>query len=197
MNRAITLEKARGLWRHLSSEHHVQVTDYWASAYIEDFAHIAEFLGVEDFCKFMNHNSLSFVDSIYCPFSPGSPAEGWTPLEQCRVAVHEHHHILQAESVGALAWGIGYLFDSGRRAYFEAEALRVEMELMQWAIGSTPDVDELADVVLRYGCDVHERDCVRSYLVEALPMVRRGKVISAVSESAISWLEQAHDDLPS
>lgn len=186
----ITHRMAAGLWQHLSDLYCTDLVDRRSGDLVEPVRWVLDLMGIRDHDMFLRDHSLSLIDTIYTPFVPGEVCSAWPPASQVAVAIHEHHHCLQAEARGAMMFAAGYLLRKDTRASHEAEALRTNLEFHYWLTGQVPDPEPFAREMLQYGCGAREVWSILAYLQYAAPAIEAGEVISESVRAATEWLQK-------
>jgi hypothetical protein len=188
MKDKITHETALCLWNRLADEY-FSSTVRASTKNMQRAIHWAlDAMGVESPLRFLKHHGLTIIETIHVPFVPGAASRQWTPVDQVLLAVHEHHHVWQAEEYGGIVYAAGYLTKPQMRAHLEAEAYRATMELQQWLTGETPSAVQYSKDLIQYGCGTDEVRYCNSFLEQSLSAIHAGRIQSPVAQLAIDWL---------
>lgn len=188
MRMAITHDLARGLWTYLSDYYGTQVVQSLCDDALHDVGLILDAIGIKNQRAFVRQRALTIVDTIYTPFVPGEVTGAWMPVDQVAVAIHEHHHAIQAQLRGAMGYVGGYIVRPDVRATYEAEALRTNLEIGYWLTGAVPDPKQLAASLEGYGCGVDHQAAAYNYLCATIPAIKAGEVQSETVRVATRWL---------
>lgn len=186
----ITHAMAHGLWQHFHERYYTALVDRYQDDEMAGVRQVLDLMGLRGHGMFLRSHALTIIDVIYIPFAPGQVSEQWHPVFQAAVAIHEHHHVLQAELSGAMGYIGSYLTRRDARASYEADALRTNMEFGYWLSGVMPDPGQLARGVLAYGCDDRDAARVQGYLERTVPVIESGEVLSETVRVATDWLTE-------
>jgi hypothetical protein len=189
MRLEITPEMAAGLWDHLSDEFGSEIVDKDDSKLMRVVGWALDAFGILDKESFLENYGTTLIDTIYLPFAPGEVSQKWTPVKQCSMAIHEHHHVYQCNDVGAVIFSTGYLAKKSSRAHYEAEAYRTNLEFRWWLLGEMGSPTYYAEKIRNYGCGDNEVAFIEKFLEMSVPIIEAGEFTSPVTESAIKWLE--------
>lgn len=180
---------AAGLWAYLSGHYRTSIVRKGDS----EMALVAMFLdnmGIVDRERFLSRYTTTIGQTIYVPFviGDGDDAALWG---QVVTAVHEHQHVEQAQRLGFATFATAYLFDSSRRAAFEAEAYRTTLELHRWRYHETltdDDCDRIAGKLADYACTPEQIEFAAKYLKTSNKAIAAGAIVNDATKRAVDWL---------
>jgi len=146
-------------------------------------------MGVLDHDSFLNHYATTIGTTIYVPFVIGGQEVSF--LNQICLCVHEHQHAVQYLK-SRDKFILEYFVDSARRAAYEVEALRSNLEMMQFIIGGIPPMtsDAYADGLMFYACTDEDIVVSKRALASIEKTVRQGGVTNITSRVAIQFLRE-------
>ena len=182
----VTSEMVKGLWVHLEETYgsrRAKKTD-------PEMALAARFLGdmgILDPDDFLTRYTTTIGRTIYTPYEVGIESNGHKLSSQLIVCVHEHQHVVQYIKEGP-KFGFEYLASSARRAAYEANALRCNLEIYYWLYGDVPDVNTLAEGLVHYGCGDGDIRTASKHLSIVAKVVNKGGITSDAGKCAIAWL---------
>ena len=133
--------------------------------------------------------------TIYVPFELGSGGF-YSPWDQIAVLAHECQHVHDG-TVGGILRDIRYLVSTPDRTHTEAMANVASMELHHWRYGAIEHwwTRARADAMHGYGVSAADVEVMRTHLLAAAPIVRRGGLISHAGRTAIAWLDEHAPEL--
>jgi len=144
--------------------------------------------GIVNQKKFMKYYSVNLLKRVYFPFEIGNSGEMWLP-NQVAIIIHECQHSIQHRTEGFI-YIPNYLFSSCKRANYEADAYRANMEIHYWYTHKVISPAVLADKLRNYGCTPADMAVACRSLEVAAKMVKHGGVVTEATKVAITWWEQ-------
>lgn len=146
--------------------------------------------GVMDPRTFLARYATTIGKRIYVPFVPGVAQPGWDLWHQMVVCVHEHQHVVQLKRDGRVRFFARYLLRKPRRAGYEADALRSNLEMFWWRYGRLPDAKGLTSSLPHYDLGPADVTTAERVLRLSGATVSRGGVINRASGVALKWLNR-------
>jgi len=186
----VTPDLVRGLWAHLSGFYHTRVVSKANSTEMRVVASALKLMGVLDAQVFMSDFVTTLWRTIYVPFKIGDERSSWSLWDQITVCVHEHQHVEQLIQDGWLRFTTQYLTSSAKRAVYEAEAYRCDMELWFWKTGNLLNSGSLVKTLGNYNCKASDIRLAEHLLNFSAITVKKGGVINMASQLAIKYLEK-------
>lgn len=184
-----TVELVTGLWEHMSDHYRTRLARK-DEPEMQLVAKTLEAMGILDAEDFLSRFTTTIGRTIYTPYEIGVGSQ--REIEsQLRTCVHEHQHVVQYIQGGA-KFAFEYMVDSAKRAFYEADAFRCNLELHFWMHGSLPDTlpDALAQNLTHYGCTADDIAVCAKHLRMAARVVEQGGVSSDAGKVALAWLER-------
>ena len=142
-------------------------------------------LSIDDFVK---RYSIVIGNRVYFPWTIGN-AEECRLSNQISTITHECQHTIQFHKDG-WKYLFNYLTSTAKRAYYEADAYKCNMELHYWATGQILSPASLAGLLKNYGCKSMDIKICEQTLSFAANMLKRNQVTTPASLEAISWLNK-------
>lgn len=183
-----TSEQVKAFWKYMSSYYETTTVDKNNSAFMGTIGTFLSAIGVQDKQKFMNSYTTTIGTTIYAPFEVGDPSK-WSLWSQVVVCVHEHMHVIQYRKDGALPFSWNYVTSASKRAKYEAEAYRTNLEMHYWNYKSLPDTQDLANKLVAYNVGAADIAVVKKMLDLSAISVKAGAIISDPVKVAIKWIE--------
>jgi hypothetical protein len=145
---------------------------------------------VSEFWKVMQARyRTSVLDKSVDEDAQGVPHGACDLWQQIAVCVHEHYHVGQDRSMDGLLFEYSYASNSTTRAYYEAEAYRVNMTLDWRYMGNVLDPAYLASLLKAYNCNEGDIRMVEKMLRVSLVAIKRGAIPGTVTQFACNWLD--------
>jgi len=202
----LTPELTRAFWAHMQTRFDVSVEEKNDSLAMQAIATLLDALSVQERDRFMKDfvTTIVTVDAtVYVPFEIGvEVVDGnvrWPLWNQCRVAVHECQHAVQARREGWVAFDSKYLSSGSYRAGYEAEAFGCDLEMEFWRQGAAFDlatfVQERPLVLKGYNCSEENIEQARAMLAVRAGVVAQGVVETEAAIVAIDWFENHVPDV--
>jgi len=190
MTKSITPELVKDFWTYMTKTYGTKVCPKPDAVEMQIVGDVLGALGIVDKTAFMERFTTTIGTTIYTPFEPGVEDDKgvWSLWQQVLTCAHEHHHVHQMNTQGVLAFSTSYIGNTSRRATFEAEAYRVEMELDFWRTGKTRPVASYVELAESYGLTEEDLKFFEAFLAVSLPMVKTGAVVDKTANVAIDWL---------
>jgi len=199
---ALNAQLVRDFYAHMTQRFGARVVPKGSALEMKlaaEFLELGRLFGMElpDRESFASYYVTTFGSTIYTPFKPGEPMDVWDLWSQIEVLAHECEHVDQKRRRAHGAHELDYLTSTPKRAHIEAEAYRVNMELMVWRYGRlNADAPHLLARKLKdYGCSVEDVLFVERHLRSSMTSVSNGAVISVAAYEALRWLEQRAPEL--
>lgn len=184
----------RALSRHMAKHYDTEIIKKSDAAEMKLVAVFLKAIGVMDKKDFLRNYATTIGDSIYLPFSLGSVArKAPSLLSQVMTIVHEHQHVVLSRRVGEARYNVLYLTSKSKRAVWEAECYRSNLEMYRWykkARGSSKVLRpaDLAGLLAAYGCSKTDIKVAAKILTASARVVNRGGVANDASVVAIRFL---------
>lgn len=185
----ITPELVRGFWSHFERLYHTRTVPKADATEMKAVASALKLMGILDADAFMTKFVTTLWRRIYVPFTVGEIGSSWSLWDQIVVCVHEHQHVEQLQRDGWFKFTTQYLTSSAKRAMYEAEAYRSDMEMWFWRTGELLSPHSLAGSLVSYNCKVGDIRTVEIALEMSSITVKKGGVINRASQRAIEYLE--------
>ena len=186
----LTPAQTQAFWRYFQKIYGTRVVQKATAREMKAIAWFLDLIGVMDHKSFLSNYTTTIGKTIYTPYKIGKPNDGWTNWGQCVTCIHEHVHVDQYNRHGRFKFFTRYLLSSAKRAMYEAEAYRSNMELHFWRHGRLPDIKKLAGKLESYGCAKIDIKVAEKLLASSAMAVKRGAVINRASKFGIRWLER-------
>ncbi len=183
-------ELVKDLWSYISYEYDTKIVDKNKSSFMKALGIFLSTFGIMSKKEFLEDFVTTIGKTIYVPFSIGKGKLNENDLlNQIFLCVHEHEHVVQHNKLGR-KYSIRYVLRSSQRAKFETEAYSTSLEIYYWFFKDFLSTDYLSQLLIFYNCK--EKDILQSKkaLDGNIELIKKGKIISEVSEKAIIWLEQ-------
>jgi hypothetical protein len=185
----ITKQMCVGLWEYMRRTYSTTLIDKRTS---EDMQLISAFLDMMKITskeKFLSRFTTTIGHHIFTPFTVGEGNEQqlWRQMVVC---VHEHQHVEQMVREGFPRFSSRYLLDSTRRAEYEAEAYRCNLEMHWWRFKVKGGALELARKLKDYGCTDDQIRYAAKFLRLSNEAIENGAVANRASQLAIKWLDE-------
>jgi hypothetical protein len=154
-----------------------------------------EMLKVMDKEKFLQRFATTIVNPftdekfVYIPWVPGVGSQAALAY-QLRVLSHEAEHTLQGES---LKFVPRYFFSKSQRAHYEAEAMRVELELWYFLYGYPMNTEHAARRLKNYSVRAGDIRVTKKKLDLANYAAARGVLGTEPGKAAVKWLKRRRD----
>jgi hypothetical protein len=182
-------EDVSEFWQAMQARYRTSVLD---KSVDEDARLIAKFLdamGIMSGNTWLENYCSTIGNRIWIPFTPGVPHGAWDLWQQVAVCVHEHYHVGQDRSMDGLLFEYSYASNSTTRAYYEAEAYRVNMTLDWRYMGNVLDPAYLASLLKAYNCNEGDIRMVEKMLRVSLVAIKRGAIPGTITQFACNWLD--------
>jgi len=153
-------------------------------------AHALHVLGVLPRERFLDDYTTVWGTRIYACFTPGAHPDARARWRRMITCVHEHQHVEQARRLGFARFATRYVLSPVRRAIFEAEATRCELELLHWRGEELPEPEALVARLGDYGVDTRARDAALEYYARAIPDVIAGGAPAEATQIALGILSR-------
>jgi hypothetical protein len=178
----------RAFWDYMTAHYGTSVLNKQDALEMRLVARLLGALGIVDRDSFLQQFTTTIGRRIYIPFTIGDAAtlDLWSQLILC---VHEHQHVVQHDQLG-LRYELTYVTSKPRRARYEAEAYRSELELAAWRGRPSPNPHQLALMLSSYGVDDADRAMAARLFASWDVSIRHGAVLGEASRIAIAWLNQ-------
>jgi len=188
--KTITPEIVLDLWERMSYHYKSRIADKVDSEVMQTAARALSIMGILDPEKFMKQYTTTIGDIIYIPFELGVPKSdgSYSLISQVRICVHEHQHVVQWRR-GGLQFALEYLSDSAKRAAYEADAMRCNMEVQWWYDGTLPNIPLSVQKLKDYNCAPEDILTTARSLEMVAKVVQRGGVSSEAGKVAIPFLD--------
>jgi hypothetical protein len=186
----LSQQKVVDFWAYMTKKFDAKIVTKNDSSFMSAISVFLSLIGVMDKKYFMENCATTIGRTIYLPFEIGVGNSTWSLLKQVLVCAHEFQHIVQVDKEGKLKFSTNYLMYKRKRAKYEADAYRCDMEIYYWLTGYLYDPVKLANRLKGY--NVNESDiefCVNFFEASAMT-IAQGGIISEASQVAIEWLEQ-------
>jgi hypothetical protein len=178
-------ETVRALWAFMQDRYRTSVRSKADATEMVVVAYALERMGILSAQAFLRQYATTIGRRIYLPFTPGEGVDLWAQIVTC---VHEHQHVEQLDREG-LEFAFNYVARPAKRALYEAEAARSNMEMHFWRTGQVPSADAIASGLRAYGLSEADVAAAREALRMSAVTVRAGGVVNGASRAALEWLE--------
>lgn len=184
----ITGEQVQQFWLYMSKKYKFEVVDKNNAIEMKLVAWALEQMGIMNEQSFLagysTTVSLGNIRKVYVPFDigKGNPND---LKNQILICGHETKHVVQGQQDRRFL--LKYLGSDTARAYYEMDALRVDMELAYFLSGKCPNPRTLANKLIWYSIEAPDRRTVEKHLKAAKKIVERGGVFTGISKDAIRW----------
>jgi len=178
----------RDFWNYLSAEYGSRIVHKGSAAEMKAAAKFLQTIGILDAEEFLNYYATTIGKTIYIPFEIGVENDDWSLWEQISVGAHEHQHIVELNRDGWVKYNAGYALSGTKRALYEAECYRTDMELWFWKTGQIRGPGGFS--LKGYGLSAAQNKTYKQYLEMSAQVIRRGAIVNEVSQKSIRWLNQ-------
>lgn len=178
------------LWKHMAAFFGAQVTSKGSAVEMQAASVVLGRMGIVDREDFMSRFATTVGRHVYIPFVPGEAEPTWSLLAQAETCVHEMHHIIQYQKLGAIMFYYQYVCSRARRATLEAEAYRTNVEMRYRLTGELRDTDSLAELLRSYGVRDIDVEVAKKVLRSSVPTIRAGGVTSLACKVATDFLRR-------
>lgn len=189
-----TTEDVQDFWKFMTGAHDVKVINKRNSVEMKTVGEVLDLIGVLDKDEFLERfTTVIPVGSwrgIYVPFDLGVPKPGWSLWGQMVVCVHETEHIIQAAREGELGYSWNYLISPAKRAHYEAEAYRCNMEINFRYLGDTGSPRWYSEKLVHYGCAPMDIKVTTKELALGLPIIHGGGIVQQATKEAVPWMDE-------
>ena len=175
------------LWWRMTMTHNAKVVDKSSSSLMSNVAGFLGAIGIVRQRDFMEKFSTTIGTTIYLPFTPGVESEQHDLVGQACTCVHELHHVAQFRRA-PIGFTRDYLFNSSKRAAFEADAYAHNMELRHWITGARPDPANIAERLKAYACKPADIAFAQKYLETIVPVIMQGGLSRGLVKEAVAIL---------
>jgi hypothetical protein len=128
--------------------------------------------------------------TIYLPFKLGDTGKGVPALwRQVEMICHEFHHVRQWQKDPA-RFILRYATSKAKRAWYEARAYHVDIEMHKYLRGQMYNPGKLALALYGYGCRASDVRTVTKHLKMAAAVVSHGGIHNRISKQAQKWLNR-------
>ena len=184
-----TPELVCAFWKFMTQHYNTTVVDKASAIEMQIASSVLGALHILDPSAFLQHYTTTIGRRIYCPFTPGDASTpGGSLFEQLVVCTHEHEHVVQSDTLGAVTYSYRYLTSTASRTRLEAEAYRASLELSWWRNKTLPDIGTLANCLKGYGVTDTDIATAKAILMASAKSVRQGAIVNPASAVAIAWL---------
>ena len=184
----ITGKQVQQFWRYMSKKYKFDVVDKNDAIEMKLVAWMLEQMGIMAEQVFLDGYSttisLGNMRKVYVPFDIGKGNQN-ALKNQVLICGHETKHVMQGQQERRFL--LKYLGSDTARAYYEMDALRVDMELAHFLSGKCPNPRTLANKLKMYSIEAPDRRTVEKHLKAAKKIVERGGVSTGISKDAIRW----------
>ena len=181
--------EVKAFWAAFQAKYKTKVIPKSDSTWMQGISLFLDAIGVLDKNAFMNNYSTTIHRTIYIPFSIGVARKGQTLWQQMVTCVHEHQHVIQCDKEGMLVFDANYLTQQERRALYEAEAYRCNMEMYYWRTKEILSPEMLAAKLANYGCNATSIKLAETSLTSAAQtIIKGGGITTEASKFGIGWI---------
>ena len=196
VNRAdlLTPEIVQGLWTHMGREFGFEVITKATSEEMQLAGRALEAMGIQSAETFLNEYTTTIGRKIYIPFEIGVSREDgrYSLLSQVLVCGHEATHVCQFLRPTGGQFVVEYLLDPSRRASYEVEAMRTDMEVYRWLYDGERALDprRKAETLYHYGCPSVDVDVAEKALNMVAVSIGLGAVATRSGKQVIRYLSR-------
>ena len=166
-----TAQLVRAFSRHMLDYYDLEVVQKTDSAFMKLLAWVLNTIGVMDKKAFMENASTTIGNKIYLPFVLGEASDKFTFPNQISILTHECQHKVQRLKDGR-GFYFSYLFSSAKRAAYEADGYRVNLELFFWYTGHLLNINAISTAIQKnYGCTKADAEMAKTILERASRLV--------------------------
>lgn len=183
----INPQYVESFWAYMDNEYDSETERKSKSSFMKMIGWFLDVIGVQDKNMFMNDYATTIKRKIYVPFFVGG--NELTLIQQVMICVHEHQHIEQYNRLKG-KYTMGYLFNSHKRALYEAEAYSTNIEIYYWLTGRIMNTKELANKLKEYGCNDDDIKVAKKVLDETVTNVINGKYMHKSTLIALEELKK-------
>ena len=185
-----TAQLVRAFSRHMLNYYDLEVVQKTDSAFMKLLAWFLNTIGVMDKKAFMENASTTIGNKIYLPFILGEASDKFPLTNQVSILTHECQHKVQRLK-DSKAFYFRYLFSSAKRAAYEADAYRVNLELYFWYTGRLLKIDAIAKAIQgNYGCTSNDAAMAKKILERSVRLVVEGLIVSKATKVAMEWIRE-------
>jgi len=184
----------RAFARYMLDYYGLEVVQKSDSRFMRLLAWFLNLIGVMDKKQFLEKASTVIGNKLYLPFVIGEDPDNWAFSKQISIIAHECQHRVQRIEDGK-AFNYRYLFSSSRRAAYEADAYRVNLELYFWYTGRLLNISAIAEAIKEnYGCTSNDSAMAKKMLERSSRLVLEGLIVSKAAKVAMAWIRENADD---
>jgi hypothetical protein len=180
----------KDFWAYMSQRYRTKVIQKSDAFEMKLVGQFLDRIGIVDNDAFMRNYTTTVGTTIYTPFIPGFTAPDWDLFSQIRVCAHEHQHVVQYKTAGALVFTWDYVTSTARRTLYEIEAYRTGMELTWRYLKQVQNVRAIAAGLKNYGCTADDVKVAEKALLLAIPTIKAGGLTTEVGRVAAEWLDR-------
>jgi hypothetical protein len=192
----LTPDLVRGLAKHLTKKHDTRIVTKDDAIAMELVGSLLALMKIQKKSAFMKHYATTLVPplfvttpTIYLPFELGKATKAVPLSRHVEILCHEHHHVRQWQKDPA-RFILRYGTSKAKRAWYEARAYHVDLEMHWFLTGKLPNLGKLAAALYAYGCTAADVRTVEKHLRIVAEVVKRGGLHNRVSKDAIAWLKR-------
>jgi hypothetical protein len=180
-------QSVESFWESMDEEYNSVTEQKTKSSFMKVIGWFLDVIGVQNKDLFMEDYATTIKRTIYVPFHIGG--NEISLIQQVVTCVHEHQHIEQYNRLKG-KYMLGYLFNSRKRALYEAEAYSTNIEIYYWLTGKVLNTAGLANILKEYGCDGGDINAAKKVLDETVANVVKGKYTHKATLIALEELKK-------
>ena len=183
----ITSEQVKAFWEYMAVKYDFKIVSKDDSEAMKIIAWSLDQMHVLSRKKFLERYTTTIClgewRAVYVPFEIGSDERSF--ISQAITCVHEAQHVVQADR--EIEQPMRYLVSDTSRAFYEADALRTNMEMYWFFTGELLSARKLTDGLKNYSIKAGDRRIAKKHLIIASKTIQHGGVITGTSKTAIKW----------
>lgn len=187
----ITGTDVKAFWQYMSKEYDFEIVTKKDAAEMKVVGWFLDRMNIQKKSVFMERYTTTIClgpwRCVYVPFEIGT-GDQKELISQIVICAHECQHVVQADREPAQP--MKYLLSDASRAYYEADAYRVNLELHWFFTKRLLSAEKLASKLRHYSIGAADRRIAEKHLVIAAKVVKRGGVITGVSKETIAWWKE-------
>lgn len=190
-HRPPTKQETLDFFGHMTRIYRIKIIDKRSAPEMKIVAWFLDRAKIIDRRNFMKYYSVLLGNKLYLPFTPGDINDPDFPLSnQCATIIHECQHREQQFKKGVFRWVWEYATSSARRAAYEIEAYRTNMEIHFWYTGRILDPFRLGRILGNYSCTSRDIRIAQTSLARHAPYIKQGLIASAATVKALDWIRK-------
>jgi hypothetical protein len=175
------------LWEYMEEAYGSRRVNKSNAPEMEMVANFLDGLNILDKNAFLEDFTTTIARTIYIPFEVGVAEPGRSLLSQIGTCIHEHQHVVQFIRDG-VTFMADYVTYTAKRAAYEVDAYRCNLEMYYLLTKTIPDTDAVAEQLHHYGCTELDIQVSAKALGMIARTIKMGGLTSEAGITAARWL---------